>query len=299
MQGVAAERSERSEIGGTDGRADLRERIAVQPPYEALGALDCPVPGIVFAEVPREQPLGREAGPMTAGEMGRHLAVVGSLAAASLGRRAGRHYYLAHRARFTRTPGATGCGRTLRARASASEPPGRRALVESALADAEGRPVARADIEYLVVPPRVFARLFADRRAALGPVPLRAHARPLPVTILRAGRDGLEGEVAVDEQACAGHFDGFPALPVAHLLHALAGGAGALLAEQRRRPSLGFRVERGEVEARRLSFPGDRIRLSVRPGAVRDGAHHFTCAAASAKGERLVTLALTLRAAVS
>ncbi|MEL7208279.1 MAG: hypothetical protein AAGK32_08635 [Actinomycetota bacterium] len=73
-------------------------RIAVQPPYFALTDLAEVGRGLVTARVPLQTPSRPERGVVEAAQVARHLAILGSCAAALARDDDQRHHYLATRA---------------------------------------------------------------------------------------------------------------------------------------------------------------------------------------------------------
>src|SRR5918995_197603 len=81
---------------------ELFSRIEVCPPYFALTDVRRTDDGGVSAQVRICQSLGDEIGPVSAAETGRHLAILGSVAAAFANPSAKRHFYLAFDAELRR-----------------------------------------------------------------------------------------------------------------------------------------------------------------------------------------------------
>ncbi len=237
---------------------DLRARICVRPPYFAL--TDLALAGLdLHATAVAESPAGLEVGPMPAAELGRHAAIVGlSLAACSQADDA-RRYYLARRAECRYSPNDAPYGTPVRftARLLALDKRACRAAVE---ATAGGTPLASFEVDYTVLTEPAFERLFRRfaRDTPSGPSPYGS----LLATACQGSGDLVEQVVAsVPAAACAGHFDGYPALPVAVLMGQLSYLAGRLHGAP-------YRVVRGEVEASDLAWAGERVAFrAARAGA--------------------------------
>lgn len=156
---------------------EISPYICVTPPYYALGDLISPAPGLAAATVPVQTSTGRQATHINIAEAGRHLAILGLSAAATINPGTGRHYYLAHRGVGRMYP-PIGTLTTLHGTATARMTGRNRAVAETELRDADGNLVARLDLEYLVMSAPVFRRL-------MGPATARSHCsttsrRPLP-----------------------------------------------------------------------------------------------------------------------
>jgi hypothetical protein len=215
------------------GYEQIGPRICVTAPYYALSNLMSPTPGLAHATVPVESPMGRQATLINAAEAGRHLAILGLCAAATINPNTDRHYYLAHRGIGRIYPPGETLGRlhgTARARMTSRN----RAAAETELRDADGNLVARLAVEYLVMSIPVFRRLMGPAGAPDANEPANPYRSAASLADISADAHTATAKLAVDSTMCRGHFDGYPALPVSmagyaafalfdHLLEATAG----------------------------------------------------------------------------
>lgn len=244
---------------------EIGPRICVTSPYYALGDLASTAPGLATATVPVQSPTGRQAGRINVAEAGRHLAILGLCAAASTHPDAERHYYLAHRGVGRMYPTGEASGQ-LHGTASARMTKRNRAVAETRLHDADGRLVARLDLEYLVMPAPVFRRLMGTATAPDATEPANPYAAPAPLTDIAVDARSATAKLAVEAALCRGHFAGYPALPVsvagfaafALFDHVLEGAAGP---DARWQPG-GFRLR-----ADRLAAAGNTCTVDVEPSA--------------------------------
>lgn len=253
----------------------------MRPPYFAL--TDVSLEGLdLHATAAAESPAGLEVGPMPAAELGRHAAIVGLSLAALSQEDGARRYYLARRAecRYVYNPAPYGAPVRFTGRLLALDKRSSRAAVT---ATAGGAPLASFEVDYTVLTEPAFERLF------------RTHARPTPAapspygSLLSTSWQGTTdcGEQvveAVPADACVGHFDGYPALPVAVLMGQLSYLAGRLHGAP-------YRVVRGEVEASDLVWAGERAVFTALRGGVgghedAEAAHRYLCRASA--GDRQV-----------
>lgn len=263
---------------------ELLARIGVRPPYFALH--DVALEGLAFrASARAESPAFMERGPMPAAELGRHAAIVGLCHAATRQSDDARRYYLARRASCRYFPSAAPYGTPVRFESRIAEL-AKRACRTVVRASAEDAPLAEFELEYTILTASAFERLF------------RTRARPtFDATspygeMLVTGWDGAGGgaEQVVDElpaSACVGHFDGYPALPVAVLMGQLSYLAGRLYGDASRP----YRVVRGEVTASDLAWAGERATFRARRADDADddgpdGIGRFACEALA--GDRVV-----------
>ncbi len=229
-------------------RLGLEPRICVRPPYFALK--DLQIEGLdLHATATAESPAFGEVGPMPAAELGRHAAIVGLSAAAMMQEDDRRRYYLARRAVCRYHPSQAPYGAPVRfiGRATHLDKRSSRAAVT---ATAGGAVVASFDVDYTILTESAFERLFRVNAKATPSVP--SPYGSLLAAAWQGTPDSVEQVVdPVPVSACAGHFDGHPALPVAVLMGQLSYLAGRLHGGS-------YRVVRGEVEASDLAWAGER-----------------------------------------
>lgn len=253
------------------GAASLLPRICVRPPYYALSGVA--VDGLwLTATVSAEAPAFGEIGPMTAAEIGRHAAIAGLLHAAASQRDDARRFYLARSAtcRYRAHPAPYGTPVRMRSEVIDLDKRSAHARVEAGVGDDL---VATFDLRYAILPVAAFERLFRTRAAATSGAP-NPYGRLLSTDYVRS-EDALEQVIdPLPVAACVGHFDGYPALPVAVLMGQLSYLAGRLFVGTRSTDeATPFRVTRGEIEAEDLAWAGERARFRV----VRDGADEDGC----------------------
>lgn len=231
----------------------LLGRIGVEPPYFALS--DIAVAGLeVEASAVAESPTYLELGPMPAAELGRHAAIVGLVTAATQQSDDHRRYYLARRAecRYVANDAPYGAPVRFQGRLLDLDKRTARAAVSATAAGAE---LASFEVDYTVLTASAFTRLFRSRSKPTPPTPSPYGA--LLTTAWQGTTDVAEQVVeALPVDACVGHFEGYPALPVAVLMGQLSYLAGRLHDQP-------YRVVRGEVEASDLVWAGERAVFRV------------------------------------
>ncbi len=292
--------------------SEVLKQIAVCQPYFAFDQLKQSEDGTMWAPVKPEQPMGAERGVMAAAEIGRHLAILGSCAAARANPRSGQHYYLACKADLRQSEDALALSGD-EARIAADD------LVASAKADFADKRNARAEttlfnrgtgqrlyeisVDYKVLTPQLFERMYADRRVSTPAVPFNPYAEEMlglgDVMVLD---DLLSANLQeLDPKTCAGHFPNFPALPVAILAHILASAAGRLFASMVDRERAPYKVVRALVQADHLAFTNDKLHLVVQHRDADDDGENrvFRCRAVSEGKTRepFGDLQITLRGA--
>ncbi len=255
-----------------DVAAALR-RICVRPPYFALrdGAR---AGRFLQATAVAESPPYLERGPMPAAEVGRHAAIAGLLHAALEQRDDARRYYLAREATCAYVPNPAPYGAPVGFRTELLDLDRRSAHVRAEARTEEG-PLAQIELRYAILTEAAFERLFRHRARPTFAAP-SPFGRLLTETYEHHGDVVSQtiGEIPV--ASCVGHFDGFPAMPVAVLMGQLAFLAGRLFDDDRGAP-VPFRVTRGEIAADDLAWAGEAARFVVaRDGTDADG-RRFAC----------------------
>ncbi len=292
---------------GDDLRARALARIAVRPPYFALGTLEARGDGAVAACIPVAPPKAPERGAIEAAQVARHLAILGSCAAALSRDDDAPHHYLATQAHFARLSGGPEVvpGGLLEAEAIATWIDKRSARALATLSTIDGQGLHLLDVRYSVLTPRMFERLNPPIEHPEATPPAERDGRGSgpeaePTVdldeIVSIGADGIEvdgGVIPVD--ACAGHFPGHPAAPVAIVMGRLCRAAGLALAA-RLEADVTYRIEAGRVTATRLASAGQRLTFTAAYVQPAPGGHLLR-GTASADGEVVGEVEVTMSAA--
>jgi 3-hydroxymyristoyl/3-hydroxydecanoyl-(acyl carrier protein) dehydratase len=242
--------------------AMVLNRISVRPPYFALEDLTVQGEGMVTATVPVAPAPAPEVGAIEAAQVARHLAILGSCAAA-LGRDDDkRHHYLATKAHYTRLSNApTEIDGPLRADAVASWNDRRTARALVKLATAGGQGLNLLDVEYTVLAPKMFDRFNPPMDA--DQLELAATAGDLSFeTEVTTGGIRVECGV-IPTSVCAGHFPDSPAAPVAIVMGKLCRAAAEAMLVRLGRPDAYYRIEEGHVVATKLGRAGQHLTLEA------------------------------------
>lgn len=246
------------------------ERICVRRPYFALEELRLEN-GVLTAAASADSPSTREAGPMQAGEISRHAAIAGLCAAAMNQSDRERRYYLAREARYQGFENAAPYGARVAFQAELLEF-SKREVLARIVASTHDAPLAALEVRYTVLTEAAFERLFKTRRQ---PTPVAREMGALPPgRVEGVGSVRVRHIERVPAEVCAGHFEHYPALPVAVLMGQLVGLAGGAS-----EAGSSYRVARGTVEAWDLCWAGERVRLGVEPAADAVGEEVLECTA--------------------
>ena len=249
------------------------ERISVRPPYLGFAELVELGPGMVATTVPPSPPSLPERGVIEAGQVARHLAILGSCAAALARDDDTRHHYLATDAHFSRVAGSVtdGVDEPLVGEAIASWVDKRSARAMVKLGTESGLGLYVLDVRYAVLTPKMFGRLNP-------PLDLAPCVADLPQNSLGVGEvEPLDGGVRVHcgpipTSACAGHFPDYPAAPVAVVMAQLCRAAALGLANHLGR-EISYVIEEGHVQAQKLAHAGQELQLDARYDREVEGGH--------------------------
>lgn len=246
---------------------ELSHLVCVTAPYNALRNIEATSDDGVRCDVTVEHTAHGEATLISGAEAGRHLAILGSYALARQNPLRSKHFYLATEATLRRrgaplaAPCATASALVSSARVTAFDK--RTGEVSAEVGTRDGEAIFAIDVRYSVLRAELFERLFRKaRRDDPRPAGDNPYARPAPLAVTRRERHELRASLGtIEASQCVGHFDHYPALPVAVLSGSLARLAAAhlgVLAPQRA-PRYAIRWTR--VVASRLAFAGERIDL--------------------------------------
>jgi 3-hydroxymyristoyl/3-hydroxydecanoyl-(acyl carrier protein) dehydratase len=259
-------------------RSDLLDRICVRPPYfalEHLGYHDQVFTALATSRAGQHP----EYGPMPGAEISRHAAIAGLCAAALSQPDDQRRYYLAQEARYIGTLNRAPAGTPVRLTAELLTLDKRQARA-AITAEAGGDALARVEVLYTVLTDSAFSRLFRSRHQ---PQFVSAHIDRLPGLppgiIQRLGNKLVREIEQIPAEACAGHFEGYPAMPVAILMGQLAQLAGEAFGGR-------FHIREASVQASDFCWAGEAARFEVTPERVT--ALHTTYACAAYANDRTI-----------
>jgi hypothetical protein len=233
---------------------ELAGRICVRPPYVALR--DTSWDGGEFSALASaEFPTSLEVGPMSAAERGRHGAIAGLCALAMSQPDSARRYYLAQKASYRGYFSRASYGASIRFSAHVEELSKRfgRATIGATVLDSAEK-LMDLSVDYLVLPEPTFERLFREHRQATP----SGQQLALPHALRSA--PGVRTIPSLPASLCLGHFDHFPALPLAILIWELTQMAGEMFASP-------YWIPEARLSADSLCWAGRPVRFEVAPSS--------------------------------
>lgn len=283
---------DRTQISDPTQRA--LDRISVSAPYFGFTDIEHDPAGTgLVATVAPSPPPEPEVGAIEAAQVARHLAILGSCAAALTNPKEQRHHYLAVHASYERVghPPIAALTEPMQATAAATWIDKRTAQATMTLAAADGTGLNRLHVTYAVMTPAMFSRLNP-------PVPLAADAPGETASPLVVERnDGtITGDFGpVDAAWCAGHFPDQPAAPVAVVMGQLVLTARHAMCHYLGGP-VAYRVESGTVEATGLAQPGQHLVMEAEHVRAEPDDVHLLTGRALADGQQVGSVEVRLAA---
>ena len=241
-----------SEFTGGLSRETVLQRICVRPPYYALKN-ESYHDQVFRAEASADLLQGRALGPMRPGDISRHGAIAGSCALALAQSDDNPRYYLATKASYCGMPVEAPYGTPVQFEAKIQQFDKRRATA-TVHASVGRHLLATLNTTYSILKPALFERLNAHRR-----VPTTRSSTMNPIGEYPTRWKGDTGVCTIPTlpiSACSGHFDDYPAAPVAVLMDQLAQVAEHAVPQ----PSY---IARGEVTADSLCWAGEEAVFSM------------------------------------
>lgn len=240
---------------------DLAARIMVKAPYNRLYELKpCQDQG-VQAQVLLEGPACMELGGPSSAELGRHMAILGSCALARGNRQPGAFFYLAKSAHIRRVNTQKNYDSQGRYHLVAVPQNAKTVEVRAVCAQTQDE-LAHLTCSYQKLSPRLFERLFGQYKIQIRPDPA-VSPYGMAVQWETLELDATHGKATIETvspEMCVGHFNDYPALPVAVLMDCINHLACEHLKHAQQRYAI---VNEGQIEAERLAFAGEQLQFSV------------------------------------
>jgi hypothetical protein len=248
----------------------IKDLICVTKPYYALKNVTELYENFIQAEVTAENTTSNEAVVISIAEAGRHLAILGSCALAINNPLVEKHYYLANKAWVYTNDnidsilikGIEG-ERNLTAQAKVIELDLNKKLgrVETSLFTSSGELVYQLEVSYQVLKATLFQKVFGKNFLEETNIEkVNPYTSTLPISNITYNDDVLNGGIGVIKpEYCVGHFDNYPALPIAVLCSVLVKLGEMHMFNKIGNNNQKFYVKNSLVEANSLAFAGEHV----------------------------------------
>ncbi len=240
----------------------LKDLIKVKSPYFALKNLHFEY-GELTADIPLEQTSHLEPFGMSTAEVGRHLAILGSLALANINPIKEPHYYLASDAILERCHARPGGSGVYSGKITSCNLEKRRGEAQALIYSPSGELFYNVEVKYTVLTEEVFNRMFKNNKLETKNLgyynPYRFEGTLHGLQL--APKKSTASMGVVLKKHCIGHFDNFPAMPVARLGGTMAELAGLHLNNILNNHDQEYCMKRTEIHAKSFIFAGKKINL--------------------------------------
>lgn len=238
----------------------FEDLIMVKHPYNRLEDYELLKDGSLKAKVQNEYLFEKEGGPIGCAEVGRHVAILGSIALANqLG--VNPQYYLAVKAKLNRSNSKVYDSDFFNVKVKVLECNKRTGKIAGVLRDDAAQLLYVVEVDYKIISKPVFSQLFEKHYKSLGsddfksPYKFRKSLSNIQIDNLVAhGNYGV-----IEEQDCKGHFENFPALPVAIIGNLYSELGIHLFQELTQNKYNKVNVEYANIHAFELAFAGEEV----------------------------------------
>ncbi len=250
----------------------VKDLICVTRPYYALKNLQQIGGDILQAEILVENIFSGESTLIFSAEAGRHLAILGSCALALQNPLNTKHYYLANQAYLERAEDVTNILHTgepqrsrlvLQAKVVYLDLSNKIGKVETKIMTQAGDLIFKLDVSYQVLKADLFQKLFRrNYKEELNANPVNPYTQIVDIQNLNYRQNILSGDLGIIQpEQCVGHFDHYPALPIAILCGTLAKLGSLHLKSLLNNDNIKYTTKKVPITANRLAFAGEHVLL--------------------------------------
>lgn len=268
------------------GIDQILRTICTSPPYFALQDLEVVSGKTVKAKIFPELEHSAEVGLISAAEAGRHMAILGSCAASLLRGAEKKEYFLATQAEYNFVDGPLKFNGPLQAIATALPMGKHNALSKVNLMDIVTRKrIVTLSVTYQVLSKKIFERMFSEHYLDSREVSsVNPYSRSYKIDRYQISGEILTASVGpISPEDCVGHFQNFPALPVAIIMGILSDSAGLWIKTVRKIDNYSIRFAKISAEA--LLFSGGMLNIQIQKIEEVYDSIFFACVASNEKGE--------------
>jgi hypothetical protein len=245
---------------GTEFDMGNLQNIAVTQPYFALKNLRW-IDDYIYADFSAELLEPDEIMPITAAEVGRHMAIMGSVAMAAANSKKEQHYYLATDATIIRRSNKESFDRNVIGRIKTESIDKRNGLTTGSLFDVEMNKLFDVEVKYKVLHHSLFEKMFAQYKMETNEnLDYNPYQESVAFNSLSLGIKNCTGSIGkILPEHCAGHFANYPAFPVARMGTAMGKIAGEHFKFLHPGKTEKYTIGRADLHAEQLLFAGKEV----------------------------------------
>jgi 3-hydroxymyristoyl/3-hydroxydecanoyl-(acyl carrier protein) dehydratase len=277
------------------------ELICVSKPYYALQDVKFLNNGKLQATVAVENQVSGETTPLSASESGRHAAILGSLALALYNPLPLKHYYLASHAILNRLnqpthfqPSTFDQKVIVEAEVIDLDLSAKKGKVATTIYTEAGVAVFSLVVSYHVFKKDLFGKLFRKQyQETFLPKTANPYTANTPLYDVTLTENQLTATLGVIQaEQCLGHFDHYPALPVAILCNAMIRLGGLHVGRLTFNNGISYAVRYANLSADSLAFAGQEVILSSSVIGVDSDEFRMLIRASDKSGNTISTIEL-------
>ncbi len=243
---------------------DLTKLIEVTSPYFALTNITIETDGYITAEFQTEMTEHEEIPCISLSEVGRHIAILGSLAMAKENPVKEKHYYLACDAWFDRLHSQAIDTKNFKIRAKVLDINKKGGTIHGQLFASDGTLTYNSEVTYATINYKIFERKFRSKYISHIPENKKNPytQRTLLIFENRTKETFSAYTDTIQPEDCLGHFDNYPAMPVARISGAMFEASGNhynLLRNSREK----YCIKRVEMHANSFIFAGEKAKIET------------------------------------
>lgn len=241
---------------------NVLDNISVSAPYFALKNLSNSGKD-TYCEFSPELRNIAEHGPVSGAEIGRHMAILGSVVLSKENPRQQKHYYLATDAIISRRSFRAINAETLIARARVLDINRKNGSISGIVSLCDGSILFEVEVSYTIMTEALFERMFLPQRinTALLP-PSNPYSNDTVFESLELGVESCFANLGqVKPEDCPGHFENYPALPVARMGTSMGKLGGLHFMHLNPGDQRKYFIGHAELHARQLVFVGENVRF--------------------------------------
>ncbi|MDA3928887.1 MAG: hypothetical protein PF541_07990 [Prolixibacteraceae bacterium] len=238
----------------------ILENISVTAPYFALTNLFIQQE-YVYADFTTELIHIDEEGPISAAEVGRHMAILGSVVLANENPKKEKHHYLATDAIITRCTHKSSSKFALKSRAKMMSISRKNGVVYGEIFENDGSILYTIEVTYMILGKPIFERMFEQFKVETNfSKDFNPYTTDSDFFDLKTNIESCFASIGiVKPEHCPGHFKNYPALPVARMGTSMGKIGGIHFMHLNPNEKKKYFISRAELHAKQLIFTGEEV----------------------------------------